>query len=134
MMRKTDNDMYEQKSETGFTLLEVVIAVTILSVVAVGVGQALLTGQRASRELARQTAILSACEDWMRQVSGESITFIINQDGNTFTIDGVEGTGTITVIHPYLDSDGIAKVILLWDGVEILESVFGNVSMTTAGG
>jgi prepilin-type N-terminal cleavage/methylation domain-containing protein len=126
--------MKSSKTQAGFTFVEVVFSITILSIIAVGVGQALLSGQKASREVAEHATVVESCEDMLRQMAAMSISGLAAQDGTTFAVGGVEGTGTVAVTNPYLESDDIANVVLSWDGVAVLERAFGNAAMVAAGG
>ena len=120
--------------ESGFTLIEIVVALMFFAIIAVGVGQGLIAGQQGSLELRKDAAILASCEDIMRQMSNMGIPDIEAQHGNTFTVDGVDGSGTIQVTTPFLGSDDIAEVILLWNGAEIMRGAFGDAAMVAVGG
>jgi type II secretory pathway pseudopilin PulG len=117
----------------GFTLVEIMIAITFLSLVALGVGQALVTGQRTSRQLGEDATILASCQDLMRQFGGMTAADIAAQDGTPFTVGGVNGSGTVSVTNPYLGSDDIAHVVLSWDGVPVLQCAFGDAAMAAVG-
>jgi prepilin-type N-terminal cleavage/methylation domain-containing protein len=126
--------MNGRKIQAGFTLIEIVIAVVFFSLIAVGVGQALLSGQKASIELRNDATVLASCEDLMRQMSSMTISDIANQNGNSFTVGGVNGSGTINVETNYLGSADIVNVLLSWGDRQILERAFGNAAMIASGG
>jgi len=126
--------MNARKDQAGFTLVEIVISMAFFAVIALGVGQALITGQKASVEIRENAVVLASCEDLFRQMSSMNMSEIASQDGNTFTVVGVMGSGTISVTNPYMGSDDIAKVVLSWKGVPVLERSFGNAAMIAAGG
>jgi Tfp pilus assembly protein PilV len=118
--------MSEQKNEAGFTLVEIMVAMAFFSLVIIGVAQAIITGQQHSRAVEENALILARCEDIMRQMEEMSITDIANENGTSFNIGGVPGSGTVSVTNPYLGSDDIAHVVLTWDGIVILERAFGE--------
>ena len=126
--------MWNGNKHAGFTLLEIVIAVSFFSVIAVSVGQALVTGQRLTIEVRDDAAVMSSCEDMMRQLSSMNISDIASQDGSAFTVGGIEGSGTVAVTNPYLGSDDIARVVLSWNGNPVVERAFGNAAMLASGG
>lgn len=122
-----------RENEAGFSLIEVVIAIAFLSTIAIAVGQALLTGQKNSQEIIKDATVLANCEDIMRQMSIMDMETLANQNGTTFTVDGVNGTGTISVTRPYMGSEDIARVVLYWNGNQVLEGAFGNAAMIPTG-
>jgi prepilin-type N-terminal cleavage/methylation domain-containing protein len=117
-------------AEEGFTLVEIVVAIAFFSVIAVAVGQSLVTGQKSSVELRRDSAVVAACEELMRDMSIMSKTDLINQHGNTFMVTGVPGSGSIEITNPYLGSDSIVGVVLRWNGARVMESAFGDPAVT----
>ena len=66
--------MTTDRKNCGFTLVEIIVAVAFFALIAVGVGQALVAGQKASIELKKDSAVLTSCEDLMRQFSSMTIS------------------------------------------------------------
>ncbi len=126
--------MKRMNNRAGFTLVEVAISILLLAIVSVGVGQALISGQKASRGMAEYSAVVESCEDMVRQLASMSIPDLAAQNGLPFTVTGVQGSGTIAVTRPYLGLDDVANVVLYWEGEPVLERAFGNAAMTAAGG
>jgi len=126
--------MRRNKRQTGFTLIEILISITFLSIVAIGVGQAVLTGQQLSNSVKENGLLVASCEDMMRQFSGMTVDDIVAQDGNTFNVGGVEGSGTISITSPYLSSDDIVHVVLNWNGAPVLVRAFGDAAVVASGG
>lgn len=56
--------------ENGFTLVEVVIAMTLLAIVSLGLSQALLEGQRHTRILEEDRVIQAACQELIMELPG----------------------------------------------------------------
>ncbi len=126
--------MRARASQAGFTLVEIVVAMAFFAVIAVGVGQALIAGQKASVTIKEDAVVLASCEHLLRQMSSMSISDIASQNGNTFNVGGVSGSGTISVTSPYILSADTARVVLSWDGIPVLERTFGNAAMIASGG
>ena len=56
--------------EQGFTLLEIVIAMTMLSLIATGAGQALLKGQQHARIIEQDREIRAICQTLIMDLAG----------------------------------------------------------------
>lgn len=125
--------MNQQRKEAGFTLVEIMVAISFFSLVIIGVAQAIVTGQQHSRAIGENALIMAQCEEILRQMEEMSIADVANEDGTTFNIGGVPGTGTVSVTNPYLGSDDIAHVVLRWDGIVILERAFGEAAAIPLG-
>jgi type II secretory pathway pseudopilin PulG len=125
--------MKARENETGFTLVEIMVAMAFFSLVIVGVAQAIITGQQHSQIIEENALILARCEDIMYQMESMSITDIAGENGTTFSVGGVPGTGTVSVTNPYLGSDDIAHVVLRWDNLVILERAFGEAAAIPLG-
>jgi Tfp pilus assembly protein PilV len=125
--------MNEHKKEVGFTLVEIMVAMAFFSLVIIGVAQAIITGQQHSRAIEENALILAQCEDIMRQMEAMSIADVANENGTTFHIGGVPGSGTVSVTNPFLGSDDIAHVVLRWDGLVVLERAFGEAAAIPLG-
>ena len=125
--------MNRRKSEAGFTLVEIMVAMAFFSLVIIGVAQAIVTGQQHSRAIGENALIMAQCEEIMRQMEEMSIGDVANEDGTAFQIGGVPGSGTVSVTNPYLGSNDIAHVVLRWDGLVVLERAFGEAAAIPLG-
>ena len=56
--------------QDGFSLLEVIIALTVLALVAVGLGQALLQGQQHAKTIEQDRAVRSICQTMLMDLAG----------------------------------------------------------------
>ncbi len=58
--------------QNGFTLVEVVIAMTLLAIVSLGLSQALLEGQQHARILEEDRVIHAACQEVIMELPGRN--------------------------------------------------------------
>ena len=58
--------------EEGFSLLEVVVAMTVLALVALGLGQAFLLGQRHARTIEQDRSVNSVCQTMLMELTGRN--------------------------------------------------------------
>lgn len=100
--------------EAGFTLIEVIVAFTIMSVILVIVLQLFSAGQIASRASCDYTRAVIYAKDIMEEISGSP-----EQGSGEFD----DGFFWETEVTPYEDSEGIVenllqiKVKVSWDNV-----------------
>lgn len=93
--------------EEGFSLLEVIIALTVLALVALGLGQAFLQGQRHARTIEQDRAVNSICQtilmeltgrDWGDTTTAGTIEYMRVNSPISFQLSEFPGeTGTIMV-------------------------------------
>ena len=108
------NDELRMKDSRGFTLIEVIVAFTILSVSLVMVMQLFSAGLKASRATCDYTQAVIYAKDIMEEISGSS-----EQDSGEFE----DGFLWETEITPYEDAEGLIdnlmqiKVKITWADV-----------------
>lgn len=93
--------------QNGFSLLEVMIAMTVLALVAAGMGQALLQGQQHAWSIEQDRRIRSRCQsllmelvesEWTPSSQEGTIEYMRDNSPLSFEIRGVPGeTGTVEV-------------------------------------
>jgi prepilin-type N-terminal cleavage/methylation domain-containing protein len=66
----TGADMLKHEREKGFSLLEVIVALTVLALVSLGLGQAFLLGQRHARTIEQDRAVNSICQTMLMELTG----------------------------------------------------------------
>ena len=96
---------------SGFSLVEVMIAVAVFAIIILAVGQAAMMGQIASNEVKEQTNILLGCQQIMDQLLVYSLDVLQAQDGSTFSVralgpDSPLVEGGIVVVDANLNGDG----------------------------
>ena len=94
--------------QDGFSLLEVVIALTLLSLIAAGMGQAMVRGQEHARVIEQDRAVRSACQsvlmelakrNWSPSTTVGTIEYMRNNSPLSFQLSqfpGESGIATIT--------------------------------------
>lgn len=103
--------MIRDSHNRGFTLIELMISVAIFAVLILALGQAVLVGQKSSKEAQRQANILLGCQQVLEQVQQKTVQQIIAEDGSTFSLRTagpdapLEGGGLINVDRD-LNGDG----------------------------
>jgi prepilin-type N-terminal cleavage/methylation domain-containing protein len=96
-----------RKMQGGFSLIEVMIALTVLALVALGLGQAFLQGQRHARTIEQDRAVNSTCQSMLMDLAGRNwgntttpgtIEYMRVNSPIAFQLSEFPGeTGTITV-------------------------------------
>jgi len=105
--------------ENGFSLLEVVIALAILAIASLGLGQALLQGQQHARYIEEDRDARAKCQsllmdlsqrDWGTTTTIGSIAYLHANSPLSFQLDGFPNeTGTITVTDVTVNFDSGQK-------------------------
>ena len=96
---------------SGFSLIEVMIAVAVFAIIILAIGQAAMVGVRASNEVKEQTNILLGCQQVMEQCLLYSPSVLELENGSLFSLrvggpdsDLVEGG--VVVVDKDLNGDG----------------------------
>jgi len=94
----------------GFTLVEVMIACSVLAVILLGLGQTILVSQKQTQALSEDYAILSGCQKVMDDILELPLEEILKQDEAKFGIrlgysEKQELSGVIKISRD-LDGDG----------------------------
>jgi prepilin-type N-terminal cleavage/methylation domain-containing protein len=95
--------------QNGFTLLEVVIALAVLAIVSLSLGQALLQGQQHARIIEEDRDIRAKCQsllmelahrNWGTSFQTGTIAYLYANSPSSFQLSGFPNeTGTITVTN-----------------------------------
>jgi type II secretion system protein I len=95
--------LLRQSGEEGFTLLEVVIALSVLVIAIMGVVAAVVTSLKAGSVARERTVALAAAQQELEELIAASEVEILNAHNDPFTVDGLtqrpDGTplGQITI-------------------------------------
>ena len=103
--------MIRKSRPGGMTLIELMVSIAVFAVLILGLGQAVLQGQNASREARRQANILLGCQQVLEQVNEKTIEQVIAEDGSTFSIRTGGPTsmledGGVIIVDKDLNGDG----------------------------
>jgi|GEM_PF-3439864 len=119
------------KAQTkSFTLVEVILACTVLVVVLLGFGQAIITAQKQTTALEQEFTILTGCEEVMDRLSKLPFETLRKQDGASFALklspesiqelsgkvivsEDLNGNGKIERDAPYYEGNGDAVCVSL---------------------
>lgn len=101
--------MSRMRTSRGFTLLEAIILIVVLSIIAVGMGTALQAIARTPTEADAQVAIGNALTDRMEALRGTAFDSLsVGTTNDEVTINGTAYTRTATVALFDADGDGTA--------------------------
>lgn len=79
--------------ESGFTLIEILVASAVLAIVAVGSAAAIVTTPRLMRAADESTSVRSAIHGMVSELTGASFSQVAaNYDGAAFAVPGVTAT------------------------------------------
>lgn len=121
----------KERIEYSFTLVEVVIACSILAVMLLGLGQTILVSQKQVSALCEDYDILSGCQKVMNEMLKLPFEEILRQDGVKFAIrigshgkqelsgrikitEDLNGDGSIDENSPFYEGTGDAVSVLLY--------------------
>ncbi|MCX7703947.1 MAG: prepilin-type N-terminal cleavage/methylation domain-containing protein [Planctomycetota bacterium] len=119
------------RTKKGFTLVEVIIACTLLAVVLLGLGQSIIVAQRQTAALEQEFAILCGCEEVMGNLLKLPFESLLKQNGTKFALklshdekqevsgrievgEDLNGNGKIEKEAPYYEGSGDAVYIKLF--------------------
>jgi prepilin-type N-terminal cleavage/methylation domain-containing protein len=135
------------QKQNGFTLIEIMISVGVFAILILGLGYAVLAGQRVAGETRSQAIVLLACQQVVEQLQGKSIEELLAEDNSTFSIrmggadasmepggvinvdKDLNGDGTIQTGDFYREGrteDDIVRVRISFKGTTIIEKVFAR--------
>ena len=139
--------MTDMRDERGFTLIEIMISVGVFAILILGLGYAVLAGQKVAGETRSQAIVLLACQQVLEQLQEKSIDELIAEDGSTFSIrmggagaamepggvinvdEDLNGDGTIQTGDLYREGrseDDIVRVRISFKGNTIIEKVIAR--------
>ncbi len=119
------------ESREGFTLIEVMIALVVLTIVVIGLGQAILAGQQISRELRHEAKITAYFEQRIEELRNMSLPEITALSSEVYELDGIPNEqGKMIVIDNFLNSDDLIRVQFFWQDKFLFERVLGNTTPT----
>jgi len=143
-LRKRIQKLINMRDEKGFTLIEIMISVGVFAILILGLGYAVLAGQRVAGETRSQAIVLLACQQVLEQLQAKSIDELLAEDGSTFSIrlggagstmepggvinvdKDLNGDGTIQTGDLYREGrseDDIVRVRISFKGNTIIEKV-----------
>lgn len=99
------------RNEKGFTLIEIMISVAIFAILILGLGYAVLAGQKVANETRSQAIVLLACQQVLEQLQEKSIDELLAENGSTFSIrmggaDAALVPGGVINVDKDLNGDG----------------------------
>jgi prepilin-type N-terminal cleavage/methylation domain-containing protein len=99
---------------SGFSLVEVMIAVAVFAIIILAIGQAAMVGIGASNEVEEQANALLGCQQVMEQCLHYSLSELALQDGSLFSVrvhgpDTPLEEGGVVVVDKDLNGDGIIQ-------------------------
>ncbi len=106
--------MTDTRDVRGFTLIEIMFSVTIFAILILGVGYAVLAGQRAANETREQAVVLLACQQVLEQLQGKSTDELLAADSSTFNVrmggpDSLMEPGGKINVDKDLNGDGVIQ-------------------------
>jgi len=126
-------------TERGLTLIETMIAVAILSVICLGLVQAVLVSLQATEEAARQTDITTGALEILNKLLALPYDTLLQADGRKFKllVDGriigegvvrisgdINGDGLVTPGPPYFENRQFAvRVSICFEGKTVVERI-----------
>lgn len=106
--------MIKRPDNRGLTLVELMISVATFAMLILGLGYAVLIGQRASKQAKRQANVLLGCQQVLEELQQKTIEQIIAEDCSTFKIrtagpDAPLREGGLVRVDKDLNGDGIIQ-------------------------
>ncbi len=101
--KKSDDCAKSYQSPRGFTLVEVLVAASILSITIVGMSQVFLYSATLGQATGNITQAINALQNKMEEIRNYDFGSLTTDyapggtPGNTFSLTNLNGTGTITI-------------------------------------
>lgn len=117
---------FKKKNITGkgFTLIELIVAISILGILSISVISLFSNSINTNRRSSLKSKAIVAAENKIEQLRIEDFSSIINYDDQTFAVSEIGGSGKIEIITKDWNENGIvenfeeelviAKVTISW--------------------
>jgi prepilin-type N-terminal cleavage/methylation domain-containing protein len=111
-------------SNIGFTLIEVIVAISVLGILSISVISLFTNSINANRRSSLKSKAIVAAQNKIEQLRIEDFSNLINYDGQVFTVDEIGGSGKIEILSKDWDENGtveeyeeelaVAKITISW--------------------
>jgi type IV pilus assembly protein PilV len=121
-----------KNSQSGFSLIEMLVAVVILAVGLLGLAQLQVTAIKANAQSASSTAANAIAQDGIEQIIAMDADDSRLDDSGNFSLPSVatEGGGTYsvtaTVVTPYEGVTNLCKITIVVTSTTAVMNVLGN--------
>ncbi len=105
-------DSHEPISTAGFSLIEILIAITLLTFAFLGMATLVMSNERSQVYAAEEAVIRNALRNQAERIRGTPFEDILSSyQGFTFAVNGVSGAGIVTIFTDETeDSDDTAAL------------------------